>query len=416
LLPFFFGACVFQLSPAAGKDFTGGRGTRLMVNAAGTNVSTRWSPTPPSSTITPHSLPHPATVTTRITHKWQFPQEALEFVNDGSGLLGSGSFGTVRRGNVVSGPYAGQSVAIKCVELGRAKTFSVVQEAEEIKKGTIEFRIEAFMKELKIWMASRSSTHVVTCLGGHVTNGASTSIVVDKERRTVARHTVLFGVLVMELVPQDLRSLLVPLEMEKGGSALHRVDLALQLCGLLSYLQDSMKLSHGDIKTDNILVRRSGELVLADFGMATAMGSLVGRDVIPDAASSRPRPWNAGCPHLHPHARTTLVDESADQYSVMHMLVRLLLGRHSYVSRTLRSTGVYPTTRSAFFDPRPITKTNKCPPDVLLVIQESGFDAFAKRVLIDKHSICLPDLVTSLRLIKSRLELLGSSMRALRYF
>jgi hypothetical protein len=96
-----------------------------------------------------------------------------------------------------------------------------------------------------------------------------------------------------------------------------------------------------------------------------------------------------------------LTNEAVDQYSVMHILVRLLFGRNSYICRHLRLTGQYLPTSSVLYDSHPANIENKCPVHVVHAIQVSGFAALAHRVLNDKGAISLPSLVKSLTSIGS---------------
>ena len=104
-------------------------------------------------------------------------------------------------------------------------------------------------------------------------------------------------------------------------------------------------ISHSDFKTNNILVRASGDVVLADFGcVCSTMAATIGKHdyVVPlGDLGDKEHAWRSRQFHSHPVARTSLCTSIADQYAFIVMASEVLYGPRSEVCRSLQKHKVF---------------------------------------------------------------------------
>jgi serine/threonine protein kinase len=154
------------------------------------------------------------------------------------------------------------------------------------------------VKELTLLCYLRSP-YVVHCYGGFFT----------LEKGTAAAPTLTCNI-VMDRWPYTLASYMTT----TGRKTFEmRVVMVGDLSRLLLFLI-LQRLSHSDIKPNNILVSVEGRPVWADFGCASALLALVGTDVIMDGE------WGSK-PHtrfnVHPAARTKDATAVVDMHGFM---------------------------------------------------------------------------------------------------
>ena len=114
-----------------------------------------------------------------------------------------------------------------------------------------------------------------------------------------------------------------------------REHLALQCVDILQMLHKFLKVIHGDIKMDNLLVHTESSvttLALADFGnsISTHHGSYLGYN--PDRSvrvdeKGRNIVWNRKSYHCNGKAGTSNRDLSVDLFAMMFVIMELVIGR-----------------------------------------------------------------------------------------
>jgi serine/threonine protein kinase len=134
---------------------------------------------------------------------------------------------------------------------------------------------------------------------------------------------------IMELLPHTLRSYLTSTPYKKLRLE-GRVALSLQCVDLLSYLQNSLKVVHADIKTNNILVTDTSLLKLADYGVSHRLLDI--DFIAPPRNVTEPRVWNPSqyhyCSKSHTSAATCRI---VDTFSFMFVIIEVLLGtKHNF--------------------------------------------------------------------------------------
>lgn len=114
-------------------------------------------------------------------------------------------------------------------------------------------------------------------------------------------------------------------ENEDGLRNCMRVQLCLHCHDILEYLQRSLKIIHGDVSLNNLLVSAKGSVKLSDFGESR---SLTGEtDFLPVGSRTGRRVWQQRHYHLNRKAGTKVADLSVDQFSFCFVYLRILVGK-----------------------------------------------------------------------------------------
>ena len=186
-------------------------------------------------------------------------------------------------------------------------------------------------KELQI-LKLLCSNHVVQCFGGFF----------------LLEDGVLVCKIIMERYPYTLHDYLT-----KTAYGIYdlerRVQLVGRLCGLLLFLI-RQQVSHSDIKANNILMTQEGVPVLADFGVACAMGDNVGKDILMDGDFPVRTKVTSLPYYVHPAARTSRATAIVDMHAFTCLFVELLFGSASRIFKELAKHRVFRTEEAARSD------------------------------------------------------------------
>lgn len=185
--------------------------------------------------------------------EWELDPRKLTINN----LIGFGGFGLVYRGR-----YDGKQIAVKIFDVGDEKKNST----EERKK----LMEEVFMQEVSIWCTLQHS-NIAKFIGAIKKNNMS-------EIKMKCQKGVVLPVdgccIVVEYVPGGtLRSYLSKRTMKKKLPLDTIIQLALDVAKGLSYLH-SEKIAHRDMKTENLLLDKTGRVKIIDFGLSSEFFAL----------------------------------------------------------------------------------------------------------------------------------------------
>ncbi|MCD7464561.1 hypothetical protein HAX54_052989 [Datura stramonium] len=180
-----------------------------------------------------------------MKEEWELDPRKLTVKN----LIGFGGFGSVYKGF-----YDGKQVAVKIFNMGDEK-----KNSREGRKELIE---EVFMQEVSIWCTLRHS-NIAKFIGAIKKNNMS-------EIRMKCKKGAVDGccIVVEYVTGGTLRSYLSKYTMKKKLPLDTVIQLSLDVAKGLSYLH-SHKIAHRDVKTENLLVDKTGRVKIIDFGIST---------------------------------------------------------------------------------------------------------------------------------------------------
>lgn len=117
-------------------------------------------------------------------------------------------------------------------------------------------------------------------------------------------------------------------------------------------LLDDKYLSHSDFKTNNLLVRANGDVIVADFGcVCSTKAATIGYEdsVVPlGDLGERRHAWSRKRAHSHPVARTSFCTSIADMHAFIVMACEVLYGYgpHFEVDRVVRTQKLFLADRA----------------------------------------------------------------------
>ncbi|KAG6489369.1 hypothetical protein ZIOFF_050638 [Zingiber officinale] len=180
----------------------------------------------------------------RRREEWEIDPSKLVI----KGVIARGTFGTVHRG-----VYDGQDVAVKLLDWGEEgnKTDSEVAAVRA-----------AFSQEVSVWH-KLDHPNVTKFIGAAI---GATDLNIQTENGHLGMASNVCCVIVEYLPGGALKSFLIKHHRRKLAFKVV-VQIALDLARGLSYLH-SQKIVHRDVKTENMLLDRTGTVKIADFGVA----------------------------------------------------------------------------------------------------------------------------------------------------
>ncbi|CAD5194054.1 unnamed protein product [Musa acuminata subsp. malaccensis] len=164
------------------------------------------------------------------------------------GVIARGTFGTVHRG-----VYDGQDVAVKLLDWG--------EEGNRTEAEVAALRA-AFSQEVSVWH-QLDHPNVTKFIGAAI---GATDLNIQTENGHLSMPSNICCVVVEYLPGGALKSFLIKHHRRKIAFKIV-VQMALDLASGLSYLH-SKKIVHRDVKTENMLLDRTGRVKIADFGVA----------------------------------------------------------------------------------------------------------------------------------------------------
>eukprot|EP00924_Labyrinthula_sp_SR-Ha-C_P002585 augustus_masked-scaffold_13-processed-gene-0.10-mRNA-1 protein AED:0.37 eAED:0.37 QI:0/-1/0/1/-1/1/1/0/689 len=178
-------------------------------------------------------------------------------------LVGKGTYGKVWKAKGISGKFEGKLVALKRIEMVEAslKTTKVGKGKSASSKEAINRKLLGitlpYFREFKL-VQSCDHPNIISLL----------EIVTSNKSYKIFRQDKLSLYMVFEYFPYDLRGLT---SIKHDFTDQHIIVLFHQLLSALSYLH-LKNICHRDLKTANILLSKSYQLKLTDFGLARTMG------------------------------------------------------------------------------------------------------------------------------------------------
>ena len=149
-----------------------------------------------------------------------------------------------------------------------------------------------------------------------------------------------------ELVPgPTLREVMIQSRTAAGAVPLRiAIELLVQICDTLAYLHDhhGLALLHRDVSPQNLVLARSGRLVLNELGLARTSVSVIGR-----------RPSRSKLGYVAPECADGRLDARADLFAVGVIAHELLTGRRLFagptdfaLARSVREAPIAPPSRA----------------------------------------------------------------------
>ncbi|KAG6497360.1 hypothetical protein ZIOFF_045259 [Zingiber officinale] len=180
----------------------------------------------------------------RQREEWEIDPSKLVI----KGVIARGTFGTVHRG-----VYDGMDVAVKLLDWG--------EEGNKTESEVAALRA-AFSQEVTVWH-KLDHPNVTKFIGAAL---GATNLSIQTENGHLGMPSNVCCVVVEYLPGGALKSFLIKHHRRKLAFKIV-VQIALDLARGLSYLH-SQKIVHRDVKTENMLLDRTGTVKIADFGVA----------------------------------------------------------------------------------------------------------------------------------------------------
>ncbi|MGK0434165.1 MAG: formylglycine-generating enzyme required for sulfatase activity/serine/threonine protein kinase [Planctomycetota bacterium] len=181
-----------------------------------------------------------------------------------------------------------------------------------------------------------------------------------------------------------------------GWTTMRALEVVLKVCDTMAFAHDKGIL-HRDLKPDNVMVGRFGEVYVMDWGLAKVVGQDEPHDQVdrPEGRSAPSRIESArrrdadsddgssvasmdgqrvGTPSYMPpeQARGEVVDQRADVYAIGAMLYELLAGRAPYVTPGARQPACNILSDVVDRPPKPLTEIQKALPAALVAIVDKA--------------------------------------------